>query len=61
MDGNDSTSRGGGIASKIGLAMSRILQHSQLDRGDDEDEISDLMHLLEDLNSNMDLTEKLTN
>jgi hypothetical protein len=61
MDGNDSASRGGGIASKIGLAMSRILQHSQLERGDDEDEISDLMHLIEDLNSNMDLTEKLTN
>jgi len=25
MDGNDSISRGGGIASKIGLAMSRIV------------------------------------
>lgn len=61
MDGNDSISRGGGIASKIGLAMSRIVQSGQNERLEDDEEIRDLINLIEDLNSHSDLTEKLTN
>jgi hypothetical protein len=61
MDGNDSISRGGGIASKIGLAMSRIVQNGQNERLEDDEEIRDLINLIEDLNSHSDLTEKLTN
>lgn len=57
----DSISRGGGIASKIGLAMSRIVQSGQNERLEDDEEIRDLMNLIEDLNSHSDLTEKLTN
>jgi hypothetical protein len=57
----DSISRGGGIASKIGLAMSRIVQSGQNERLEDDEEIRDLINLIEDLNSHSDLTEKLTN
>lgn len=55
-----SLSRGGGIASKIGLAMSRIVQSGQNERLEDDEEIRDLINLIEDLNSHSDLTEKLT-
>lgn len=55
----DSFSRGGTIASKIGLAMSRILKNGQIE--EDDEEIRDLLNLIEDLNKNSDLTDKLTN
>lgn len=56
---NDSISRGGGIAGKMALAMSRIAKAG--DRTEDDDEIKDLRQLIEDLNSNPDLADKLTN
>ena len=56
---NDSISRGGGIAGKMALAMSRIAKAG--DRTEDDDEVRDLMGLIEELNGNGDLTEKLTN
>ena len=56
---NDSVSRGGGVAGKMALAMSRIAKAG--DRTEDDDEVRDLRNLIEELNSNNDLTEKLTN
>jgi hypothetical protein len=56
---NDSISRGGGIAGKLALAMSRIAKAG--DRTEDDDDVKDLVGLIEELNSNSDLTEKLTN
>ena len=60
--GNRSTTTtGGGLASKIGLAVSKILQnHSALDISQ-EDEVSELATLLDELNLNSDLTVKLSN
>lgn len=57
----DSITRGGGIASKMALAISRIVKSGQNERLEDDEEIRDLINLIEDLNSHSDLTEKLTN
>ena len=63
--GNRSTTtQGGGLANKIGQAVSRILSQSQLNAADvttDEDEVTDLVNLLNELNAHHDLTVKLSN
>lgn len=61
--GNRSTTtQGGGLANKIGLAVSRILSQTNLDATlTDEDEVSDLVNLLSELNAHHDLTVKLAN
>ena len=61
--GNRSTTTtGGGLASKIGQAMSRILQNSStVDQTQDADDVQELMTLLDELNLHSDLTVKLSN
>ena len=61
--GNRSTTtQGGGLANKIGQAVSRILSQSQLNAEvTDEDEVTDLVSLLNELNAHHDLTVKLSN
>ena len=60
--GNRSTTTtGGGLASKIGQAVSRILQHSQSIDYQDADDVTELATLLDELNTHTDLTVKLQN
>jgi len=59
--GNRSTTtQGGGLANKIGQAVSRILSQTNQDVTD-EDEVADLVNLLNELNAHHDLTVKLAN
>lgn len=59
--GNRSTTtQGGGLANKIGQAVSRILSQSQTEIQQDEDEVADLVNLLNELNAHHDLTVKLS-
>ena len=60
--GNRSTTtQGGGLANKIGQAVSRILSQSMhMDMTQDEDEVTDLLNLLNELNAHHDLTVKLS-
>lgn len=56
--GNRSTTTtGGGLASRIGLAMSRILAGNE----QDDDDVKELVDLLQELNAGNDLVYKLTN
>ena len=60
--GNRSTTtQGGGLANKIGQAVSRILSQTGNMDQTDEDEVSDLVNLLNELNAHHDLTVKLSN
>ena len=61
--GNRSTTtQGGGLANKIGQAVSRILSQSMANEAcQDEDEVNDLVNLLNELNAHHDLTVKLAN
>lgn len=60
--GNRSTTTtGGGLASKIGQAMSRILQGNMSMDEQDTDDVAELKNLLDELNLNSDLTVKLSN
>jgi hypothetical protein len=56
------TTQGGGLANKIGQAVSRILSQSQANvEAADDDEVHDLVNLLNELNAHHDLTVKLSN
>lgn len=60
--GNRSTTtQGGGLANKIGQAVSRILSQTMNQDITDEDEVQDLIGLLNELNAHHDLTWKLAN
>ena len=60
--GNRSTTtQGGGLANKIGQAASRILSQTGNIDQTDEDEVTDLVNLLNELNAHHDLTVKLSN
>jgi len=53
------TTQGGGLANKIGLAISRILSSSsKLDETDDD--VADLVSLVSELNLHSELTVKLS-
>lgn len=51
---------GGGLASKISMALSRVVYNRANSLNDDED-VADLMSLMEELNQHTDLTVKLNN
>ena len=51
---------GGGLASKISMALSRVVYNRANSLNDDED-VVDLMSLMEELNQHTDLTVKLNN
>lgn len=51
---------GGGLASKISMALSRVVYNRNNSLNDDED-VADLIHLIEELNQHTDLTIKLNN
>ena len=61
--GNRSTTtQGGGLANKIGQAVSRIVSQSMNQEvNEDEDDVNDLVGLLSELNAHHDLTVKLSN
>ena len=52
------TTSGAGLASKIGQTMSRILLESNLDQS--QDDISELISLIDELNAHHDLKQKLS-
>lgn len=54
------TTTGGGLASKIGVAMSRILTANPNNVDDNDEEVADLIELIDELNSNADLAVKLS-
>lgn len=54
------TAGGGGLASKISMALSRVVWNSKNSLNDDED-VADLIQLIEELNQHSDLTVKLNN
>lgn len=51
---------GGGLASKISMALSRIVYNRNNSMNDDDD-VADLIQLIEELNQHNDLTVKLNN
>ena len=53
-----STTLGGGLASRLSLALSRVIEPSQLEGQQEEDEI---FQLIDELNNHQDLTVKLNN
>ena len=60
--GNRSTTtQGGGLANRIGQAVSRILSQTVNVDCTDDDEVNDLVNLLNELNAHHDLTIKLSN
>ncbi len=60
--GNRSTTTtGGGLASRIGQAVSKILQNNSALDISQEDDVNELVNLLDELNLNSDLTVKLSN
>lgn len=58
--GGKSGGAGGGLASKISMALSRVVWNRGNSLNDDED-VADLMSLIEELNQHSDLTVKLNN
>lgn len=55
------TTAGGALGNKIGLAVSRIIGNTSMMNINDEDEIPELIQLIEELNQHQDLTVRLTN
>ena len=51
---------GGGLASKISMALSRVVYNRSNSLNDDDD-VADLIQLIEELNMHSDLTVKLNN
>ena len=68
-NGNDSffscgksvVTTGGGLASKISMAISRVVWNLNNSSMNDDDDVADLINLIEELNSHTDLTVKLNN
>lgn len=54
---NSVTTTGQGLASKIGFALSRVVQKNN--SGNDEEEVKDLIQLVDELNQSTDLNVKL--
>lgn len=55
------TTAGGALGNKIGLAVSRIIGNTSMMNVNDDDEIPELIQLIEELNQHQDLTVRLTN
>lgn len=58
--GGKSGGASGGLASKISMALSRVVWNRNNSLGEDDD-VADLMQLIEELNQHSDLTVKLNN
>jgi hypothetical protein len=58
--GGKSGGGGGGLASKISMALSRVVWNRANSLNDDDD-VTDLIQLIEELNQHSDLTVKLNN
>jgi len=59
--GRSTTTAGGALGNKIGLAVSRIIGNTSTMNMQDEDEVPELVSLIEELNHHQDLTIRLTN
>lgn len=59
--GRSTTTAGGALGNKIGLAVSRIIGNTSALTANDEDEIAELIQLIQELNTHQDLTIRLTN